>query len=79
MVILGLELWVAAQAVPAVALAAQPATSVPAVPAAAVAEAVPQEAFKTIKVIDTSFKYEPSEVPPVLMQMERLLAQVKAR
>ena len=56
MSILGLELWVAAQAVPAVALAAQPATSAPAALVEAVEAVAPQEAFKTIKVINTSFK-----------------------
>ena len=54
-VILGLELWVAAQAVPAVALAAQPATSAPAALVEAVEAVAPQEAFKTIKIIPTSF------------------------
>jgi hypothetical protein len=56
MVILGLELWVAAQAVPAVALAAQPATSAPAALVEAVEAVAPQEAFKTIKVMPPSFK-----------------------
>jgi hypothetical protein len=55
-VILGLELWVAAQAVPAVALAAQPATSAPAALVEAVEAVAPQEAFKTILVLPTSFK-----------------------
>ena len=44
---LTVELWVAAQAVPAVALAAQPATSAPAALVEAVEAVAPQEAFKT--------------------------------
>jgi hypothetical protein len=53
---LTVELWVAAQAVPAVALAAQPATSAPAALVEAVEAVAPQEAFKTILVLPTSFK-----------------------